>query len=258
LRGIAQRTLEVTASSVLKFSMEEDKLPRPEPEQRAVLDAIADASRKAFRILVYDDPRLFEYFQFATPLDVILRMRMGSRPASRRRQQGIQDLRAIPWVFAWTQARLMLPGWYGVGAGLQHAIEAFGMRRVRLAAENWAVMRTLLGDVEMVMAKADLDVAERYVELAGEVGKELFPEIRAEFQRTRKLVCTVLEIDELLANEPWLARAIRLRNPYIDPMSMVQIQLLKEWREGDRKDAALERALFTTVKGIARGLMNTG
>lgn len=258
LRGIAQRTLEVTAASVLKFSMKEDGLPRPQPAQRAVLDAIANESRKAYRQLVHSDPRLFEYYRLATPLDVITRMRIGSRPSSRRKQQGIEDLRAIPWVFAWTQARVMLPGWYGVGAGLRHAIDEFGLSRVRLAADEWPVLRTLLGDVEMVMAKADLDVAERYARLAGDVGAELFPEIKAEFERTRELVCEVREINELLESEPWLARAIKLRNPYIDPMSVVQVQLLAEWRKGDRKDTALERALFTTVKGIARGLMNTG
>jgi phosphoenolpyruvate carboxylase len=129
---------------------------------------------------------------------------------------------------------------------------------VQEPAREWAVLRTLLGDIEMVMAKADLGIASRFAALAGDAGKQLFPVLRQSFEDTSRAVCDVLGFDELLQNEPWLARAIRLRNPYIDPMSLLQIELLKEWRAGDRKDAELERALFTAVKGVARGLMNTG
>ncbi|MEZ5992563.1 MAG: phosphoenolpyruvate carboxylase [Planctomycetota bacterium] len=258
LRGIAQRTLEVTSGAVLKFSLLEDSLPDPRPEWRAIMDTIATHSRADFRKLVYEDPRFFEYFQLATPLDVITRMRIGSRPASRRQQRGIGDLRAIPWVFAWTQARHILPGWYGLAAGLKQAINDHGLSAVQTAAREWAVLRTLIGDVEMVMAKADFSMAERYAALAGDVGESLFPELQAAFTETGELIREVREVGDLLEHEPWLAKSIRLRNPYIDPMSLLQIQLLKEWREGDRKDTELERALFTTVKGIARGLMNTG
>ena len=258
LRGIAQRTLEVTTGAVLNFSLREDKLPKPDPQCCAIMDGIATTSRKAYRDLVHDDPRLFQYYTLATPLDVITRMRIGSRPASRRQQRGIQDLRAIPWVFAWTQARHILPGWYGVGVGLKHAIEEHGLDSVHNAARDWPLLRTMLSDVEMVMAKADMEIAARYAELAGDVGKDLFPELRTAFDQTRELICEVKQIKQLLDNEPWLVRAIALRNPYIDPMSLMQIEMLKEWRAGDRKDKQLEKALLTTVKGIARGLMNTG
>jgi len=258
LRGIAQRTLEVATGAVLKFSLIEQSLPAPDAGLRAIMDTIADASRNAYRKLVYDDPRLFEYFQLATPLDVITRMRIGSRPASRREQRGIQDLRAIPWVFAWTQARLSLPGWYGMAEGLAAATDKHGAKAVSTAAREWPVLRTLLGDIEMVLAKSDLGIAARYAALAGATGKSVFPELKAAFERTLKLVCEVSGIKAPLDNEPWLARAIRLRNPYIDPMSLLQIEMIKEWRAGDRKDTALENALFTSIKGIARGLMNTG
>ena len=258
LRGIAQRTLEVTAGAVLKFSLSEDAQPAPKAEWRELMDTLANAARASFRKLVYDDPRFFEYFQLATPLDVITRMRIGSRPASRRAQRGIGDLRAIPWVFAWTQARHILPGWYGVAEGLQAAIDKHGLEALRHAAQEWPVLRTLIGDVEMVMAKADFGIAARYAKLAGKVGESLFPVLSAAFENTRSLVCAVRGTRQLLEREPWLARAIRLRNPYIDPMSLTQIELLKEWRAGKRKDTGLEQALFTTVKGIARGLMNTG
>jgi phosphoenolpyruvate carboxylase len=258
LRGIAQRTLEATISAVLSFSMREDKLAAPSPDQRALFETLAQAARAAYRALVHDDPRLFGYFQLATPLDVISRMRIGSRPASRRQQRGIQDLRAIPWVFAWTQSRLVLPGWFGVGAGLQAAIDAHGVDAVRTAARDWPPLRTLLSDVEMVMAKADLNIAQRYAALAGEAGESLFPELKDAFAHTRALICDARETKDLLEREPWLARAIKLRNPYIDPMSLLQVELLREWRAGGREDRALENALLTTVKGIARGLLNTG
>lgn len=258
LRGIAQRTLEVTSGAVLKYSLLEDAQPAPKAEWRELMETIASAGRAAYRKLVHDDPRLFEYFQLATPVDVITRMRIGSRPASRRQQRGIHDLRAIPWVFAWTQSRLILSGWYGVAQGLQAAIDKHGHEALMAAAREWAVLRVLLSDVEMVMAKADPGIAARYAELAGETGRSLFPELRRAFEQTAKLVCEARGGSELLENEPWLARAIRLRNPYIDPMSLVQIEMLKEWRAGGREDEELERALFTTVKGIARGLMNTG
>jgi phosphoenolpyruvate carboxylase len=256
LRGIAQRTLEVMAGSVLKFSLGEGKQAKPWEKWRAVMDTFANAARAAWRALVYEDPRLSEYFRLATPIDVITRMGIGSRPASRG-GKSIEDLRAIPWVFAWTQSRHILPGWYGVGFGLDAAIKQHGLLAVREAATEWPVMRTLLGDVEMVMAKADLGIARRYAELAGNVS-ELFDEIRDAFNTAGHLICEVCGMTSLLEREPWLARAIKLRNPYIDPMSLLQIEMLKEWRKTDRTDQELERALFTTVKGIARGLMNTG
>jgi phosphoenolpyruvate carboxylase len=256
LRGIAQRTLEVMAGAVLGYSAREQRIEPPREQWRAIMQTMADASRQSYRALVYDDAQLFPYFQAATPIDLISRLLIGSRPPSRRAQQGIGDLRAIPWVFAWTQSRLTLTGWYGVGEGLQAAIDAHGINAVRVAAREWPVLRALLGDVEMVMAKSDLGIAERYAALADDAS--LFKEFKQRFETTRSLLLHVREEDELLQREPWLARAIRLRNPYIDPMSLTQIKLLQQWREGGRKDQALESALFTTVKGIARGLMNTG
>jgi phosphoenolpyruvate carboxylase len=258
LRGIAQRTLEATAGAVLAFSSREASLPAPRDEWRAIIQVIADESRAAYRGLVHDDPRLFAYFLSATPVDVITRMSIGSRPPSRRQQKGIGDLRAIPWVFAWTQSRLTMPGWYGVGRGLQSATEQFGIEALRGVARDWSVLRVLLADVEMVMAKADIGIAARYAELADPAAGDLFAELKAGFESTREQILAVREQKELLEREPWLARAIRLRNPYIDPMSLTQIELLRQWRAGDRKDRELEKALFTTVKGVARGLMNTG
>jgi phosphoenolpyruvate carboxylase len=258
LRGIAQRTMEVTTGAVLEFSLREHGAPKPTPAWRAMADDIAIASRRMYRALVHDDPRLFEYFTQATPLDVITRMRIGSRPSSRRQQTGIGDLRAIPWVFAWTQSRHVLPGWYGLSAGLSVAIENQGLAAVQTAARDWTVLRVLLSDVEMVMAKADFGIAAQYAELAGATGKSLFPELAAAFNETRDLMVKVRGESELLQHEPWLARAIRLRNPYIDPMSLLQIELLKRWRAGGRQDEELFQTLRASINGITRGLQDSG
>jgi phosphoenolpyruvate carboxylase len=125
-------------------------------------------------------------------------------------------------------------------------------------ARQWPFFRNLIADVEMVLAKADLGIASRYAELAGPRGARIFSIASEELERTRQVICAILETDRLLEREPVLARAIELRNPYVDPMSHVQVELLRRWRRGERRDASLERALFTTVKGIARGLQNTG
>jgi phosphoenolpyruvate carboxylase len=172
--------------------------------------------------------------------------------------RGVQDLRAIPWVFAWTQCRSLLSGWYGVGSGLAAARERHGIEALREMARSWPFFSVFLSDVEMVLAKADLAIAARYAELAGDAGQRVFPMVRDEFERTRDCVLTILQHDALLDREPTLQRSIRLRNPYVDPMSFVQIDLLARWRAGGRENAELERVLGQTVRGIARGLQNTG
>ena len=172
--------------------------------------------------------------------------------------RGVQDLRAIPWVFAWTQCRAVFPGWFGVGTGLKTAVDEHGVEAVRKASREWPFLRTFLADVEMVLAKSDMDIAARYSELAGDVGARLFPQLQSEHERSIQAILEVAETDELLQNDPTLQRSIRLRNPYIDPMSFVQIDFLARWRAGDRQDENLERVLAQTVRGIARGLRNTG
>ena len=259
LRDIALRTVELMAGAILEAS-----LPSPEAATelpRAWGEAMAHMardSRSCFRSLVYDDPDFFAYFQAATPIDVISRLRIGSRPPARRAQRGIGDLRAIPWVFAWTQNRQMLPGWYGVGHALASALAAFGAARLQGMARNWPFFANLLADTEMVLAKADLATGARYSALAGPLGNHFWPQIVAEFEQTRHSILQILGTRELLEHEPVLARAIALRNPYVDPMSLLQVDLLQRWRAGGRTDAGLERALMTTVKEIARGLQNTG
>jgi phosphoenolpyruvate carboxylase len=258
LRGIALRTLERTVGAVARATagdVAED--PRTQLWRR-VMDDVAKTSRAVFRELVYDDPEFVEYFRNATPVDVVERMRIGSRPASRKKDGGIESLRAIPWVFAWTQSRHLLPGWYGLGSGLEAAAGAHGVETLMEMTRSWPFFTTLVADAEMVLAKSDLDVARRYAALAGDLAERFFPQIETEHRRTVRWLLRLREADELLAADPWLARSIRLRNPYVDPMSWLQVDLLERWRAGQREDDDLLHALMATVQGIAQGLKNTG
>jgi len=258
LRGIALRTLEqVTGSVALATAMPRHR-GNDMPEWHDMMDVIADESRRAYRKLVYDTPTFHDYFRLATPIDLIERMRIGSRPSSRRSQQGIEDLRAIPWVFSWTQSRCMLPGWYGIGTGLAKAAEQFDDDAFRQMFAEWYFMRALTADAEMVLAKADLGVARLYSELAGDLHDEFFPIIEKEHDLTRDLILQYSNREMLLEGDVTLQRAIMLRNPYVDPMSLMQVDLLARWRASDYEDEALFDALLASVNGIAQGLQNTG
>jgi len=257
LRGIATRTLEVTLGALLERTAGGDDTRAPGELQRSIAATLSRTSRAHYRSLI-DDPDFPALFQGMTPIDVIERLAIGSRPARRREMRGVQDLRAIPWVFAWTQCRAVLPGWFGVGTGLGACIEEHGLEAVRGAVREWPFLATLVADVEMVLAKSDLDIASRYASLAGEAGERLFPGIQAEHRRSIENVLCVQGTGELLERDPTLRRAIRLRNPYVDPLSFLQVDLLARWRAGEREDAKLERVLAQTVRGIARGLRNTG
>jgi phosphoenolpyruvate carboxylase len=258
LRGIALRTLELMTGAVLEASALDPDRREAKAGWRDAMDTVAAESRSVFRGLVYDDPDFLPYFRQATPIDVIERLEIGSRPASRRSGGGIESLRAIPWVFSWMQNRHLLPGWYGVGRGLEAALAAHGEATLRDMAQEWPFFTNLLADVEMALAKSDMGIAGRYARLAGEVGARLFPGIRAEHERTAGLICRLLGTGEILEHEPVLQRSIRLRNPYVDPISVLQVDLLERWRAEDRSDADLEAALKVTVRGIARGMQNTG
>jgi phosphoenolpyruvate carboxylase len=258
LRGIALRTLEQVTGSVALATAMPTHRGNDMPEWHAMMDVIADESKAAYRKLIYETPGFYEYFQLATPIDLIQRMRIGSRPSSRRSQQGIEDLRAIPWVFAWTQSRCMLPGWYGIGAGLAKAADKFDDEAFREMFAEWYFMRALTADAEMVLAKADLGITQLYSELSGELHDQFFPIIEAEHNLTRDLILEYSDHDLLLEGDSTLQRAIMLRNPYVDPMSLMQVDLLARWRESGREDEDLLEALLASVNGIAQGLQNTG
>ena len=258
LGGIALRTLEQALGSVLSVSGSRAPAHADEARWHRIMGTIAEASREAYKTLVYDTPDFAEYFRCATPVDVIERMQIGSRPAARNASGEIADLRAIPWVFAWTQARFTLPGWYGIGTGLASAVEQYGVDQVRKMVHSWYFLKTLLADVEMVLAKSDLDIAVRYSALSGDLHQRLFPVIQAEFDLTTRLILELKEQGRLLEHDSTLRRAIRLRNPYVDPMSFLQIELLGQWRAGNRQADAVFQALLASINGIAHGLQSTG
>ena len=262
LRGIAMRTLEQMTSAVMLASALPRNTDPRETRWKEVMDGIARDSRAAYRALVYDDPEFVEYFRLATPIDVIQRMEIGSRPASRQNDSDprheIERLRAIPWVFAWTQSRHVLPGWYGLGTALDRAVERHGTDLLTEMVRDWPFLRALIDDVEMVLATAQLPIAARYASLAGALGERYFPTIRAEFDRAVDNVLRLKQTPALLAADPVLQRSIGLRNPYVAPMSLLQIDLLGRWRATGRSDEDLFRALLASVRGIAQGLQSTG
>jgi phosphoenolpyruvate carboxylase len=258
LRGIALRTLEQAATSVAIASNPTRRIPDVPQAWHECMDLIARESREAYRSLVYGSETFFRYFREATPIDVIERMNIGSRPAARRPGSRIQDLRAIPWVFSWTQNRSILPGWYGMGRALEVALERYGREQLEDMFADWLFMRTLLEDVEMVLAKADMPIAERYSQLADPGVRQHFDDIRDEFDRTAGLILDLKGAEHLLDHDPTLQRAILLRNPYVDPMSLLQIDLLERWRGSGREDQGAFKALLLSVNGIAHGLQNTG
>ena len=258
LRGIALRTLEQMTGSVALATALPEHRGNDKEEWHNMMEVIANVSRDTYRKLVLETPGFYDYFRLATPIDLIERMRIGSRPASRYKGKGIHNLRAIPWVFAWTQSRLILPGWFGFGSGIAAAAKQFDDAAFRDMFREWYFMRALIADAEMVLAKADLGIAKIYSELADNLHDQFFPIIEEEFELTRDLILEYSEEETLLEGDFTLQRAIMLRNPYVDPMSLMQVDLLRRWRATNCEDEQLFDTLLASVNGIAQGLQNTG
>jgi phosphoenolpyruvate carboxylase len=257
IRALALRNLEQMAGATLRASLR-PRAPEPrEAQWRGVAAELAQVSRAHYRALVHEHPDFPAYFRAATPVDVIERLHISSRP-SRRRDGSIANLRAIPWVFAWSQNRSGLTGWYGLGTALRHGIETYGLPAMQAMASDWPFFASMLGDVEMLLAKSDIDIFECYSQLAGELHGVLFPQIAEEFTRTRDTILLLKQADTLLADDYRLRLSIRLRNPYVDPISLLQVALLRRWRESGRADEAVLRVLVSTVNGISAGIQNTG
>jgi phosphoenolpyruvate carboxylase len=256
LRPIAMRTLERTFAAVALATAHSDA-PSPPPAQMLAMQTIASSSLVAYRALVRG-AGFFDYLRAVTPLDVIERMHIGSRPAFRAVGSGLIALRAIPWVFAWTQSRHMIPGWYGFGSGLAAAFDQHGEEVVSQMVVNWPFFRHLLDDVEAMLARTDLEIARHYDALADASLHSHAALIHQEHALTSRLVLKLRGAAVLLDGQPTLQRAIRLRNPYIDPMHLMQVDLLQRWRATGRQDEALFGALRATISGIAQGLQATG
>lgn len=258
IRALAVRSLEQATGAVLRSSLR-PRAPEPREEAwRPVMDVVAEASSTAYRAFV-GQPRFMDYFRTATPIDVIERMTLGSRPSRRLGQDAaLTNLRAIPWVFAWSQARAVIPGWYGVGSGLQAAVDAGHEDTLRQMARDWPFFRTFLDDIAMVLSKGDITIAEQFSRLSGELHGSFFPKVQDEWALTERWVLALTGQQSLLEHDQRLALSIRLRNPYVDPISVLQVDLLQRWRASGGEDEDLLRALVACVNGVSQGVQNTG
>ncbi|MBE2240367.1 MAG: phosphoenolpyruvate carboxylase [Caldilineaceae bacterium] len=261
--ALARRHMEQLVNSVLLTAGRRPRFAQEEAWAQR-MDALSDIAFHKYRALV-TQPEFITYFHEATPIDHIGALNIGSRPARRKATQGISDLRAIPWVFAWTQSRVSLPSWYGVGTALEQWCaadqDASKLAALREMYREWPLFGTVIDNVQMGLAKADMEIASLYAELTDDATRTaIFSDILDEFQRTERLVLLVVEEDQLLAKEPVLRRSIKVRNPYVDPMNYIQVALLqklKTERNAGRRQQ-LTAAVLSSVNGIAAGLQNTG
>ncbi len=256
-RESAAINLEAMAAATILASMEPEALSTADTKRfTGAMDEISNAAFRAYRGLVYETEGFRTFFREMTPIAEIATLKIGSRPASRTKSDAIEDLRAIPWVFSWAQARVMLPGWYGVGA----ALEGFADKALlKDMAAGWPFLQSVLGNMEMVLAKSDMAIAARYAGLVSDrmVGDAIFARIKGSWQRSHDQLLIATGQDRLLANNPNLDASIRLRMPYIEPLNLLQIELLKRHRSGDN-DQRIAEGIQLSINAIATALRNSG
>ena len=265
---IGRGNLETLVAATLEATL----LHRTKSAPQSFLDAaqaISEASMAAYRKLVYETPGFTDYFFAATPIREIAELHIGSRPASRKATRDIADLRAIPWGFSWGQCRVALPGWYGFGSAIEAYLGSGAKEREKRLAllqrmhEEWPFLRTLLSNLDMVLAKTDLAIAARYVELVEDkpLGKRIFETIQAEWQLTSDALSLITGEKRRLATNPSLARSIEHRFPYLDPLNHLQVELMRRYRahrEGESVNERVQNGIHISINGIAAGLRNTG
>jgi len=256
LPGLARRNLEATLAATLLTAFPNRVLPEAPPEAREAIEAVSQAAYARYRTTVWDDAAFADFFAHFTPLDELTLLEIGSRPARRPEAGGGRELaalRAIPWVFSWTQTRCIVPAWLGAGVGF----EARAVAELRALYADWPFFRALVENLEMSLAKTSMGIAERYLELVPDaaLAARIFGDLRAEHDRARAAVLEIVEARELLDRQPVLQQSVRLRNPYVDPMNAIQVELLKRYRAGD-SDAL--RPMLRSIAGIAAALRNTG
>jgi phosphoenolpyruvate carboxylase len=257
-----RRNLEVLLAATLEASLtDHENKVEPAEQFHGVMDQLSLLAFNAYRGLVYETPGFTTYFRQSTVVSEIATLNIGSRPASRKASERIEDLRAIPWVFSWAQCRLMLPGWYGFGSAVDSYLGANpnGLTTLRRMVHAWPFFKSLLSNMDMVLAKTDLAIASRYAELVSDesLRTSIFNRIKAEWELTRKHLLAILEQDEFLAENPMLKRSLQLRSPYMDPLNHLQVELLKRHRAGET-DERVARGIHLSINGIASGLRNSG
>jgi phosphoenolpyruvate carboxylase len=268
---LAERNLELMIAASLDALARPDKklLAATEPEHltgvmlpqwEQAFDALSTSSYAYYRQNIVEDPDVFTYFEQATPVAELEHAKIGSRPARRSGRKSFEDLRAIPWVFGWMQSRHLVPAWFGAG----HAFEQFaarpdGLKTLQAMARNFPLFLDMVRNIEVALAKSDLGISRLYAALVEDAAlrERVFSKIEEEFHRTHRMVLAILGQKELLETNPVLARSIRLRNPYVDPMSLIQVDLLRRKRAGEDNEA-INRAIAATINGISAGLRNTG
>ncbi|MEW4447421.1 phosphoenolpyruvate carboxylase [Qipengyuania sp. JC766] len=253
----ARTNLDAMATATVLATMEPERVPPAEYEKYAeAMDGISAHAFQAFRDLVYGTPNFVDVFRQMTPIAEIATLKIGSRPASRKASNAIEDLRAIPWVFSWSQARVMLPGWYGVGQALSDFEDKALLREM---AQNWPFLRNALGNMEMVLAKSDMAIAAEYAGLVEDrtLGDAVFGRIRDGWQLTHDALLDATGQSFLLENSPTLDESIRLRLPYIEPLNLLQVELLKRHRAGEQ-DERIAEGIKLSINAIATALRNSG
>ena len=265
--GRARRNLEALVAATLEASLlDVEGLGDRASQAYAMMAELADLGREAYASLVHSDPGFIEYFTTSTPVSEIGELNIGSRPASRKQTSSVNDLRAIPWVLSWSQSRVMLPGWFGVGTALRRWIDAEGetaaegrLATLRDLYDDWPFLRTMMSNMGQVMAKADMGLARRYSELVpdAQVGRRIHGVISDEYDLTREMLLAVSRQHTLLDDNPALARSVRNRFPYLEPLNLLQVELLRRYRAGD-EDPAVRTGIQLTMNGLATALRNSG
>lgn len=261
LREIAHRELELVTGAVLVSMI--GLLSAPAGEQLAgyeeAMRRMTARSTEVYQALIYGDEGFVSFFEQMTPIREISELKLGSRPARRTTSHRIEDLRAIPWVFSWTQARVLLPGWYGLGSALEAGVRQYGLPYLQEMDANWPYFAAVLSNAEMALAKADMRVASQYIELVEplELRERIWSTITDEFERTVRCLLEVTGQQALLDRDPVLQRSIERRNPYVDPLSFIQVELLERFRDNGSVEEFL-RPVLLSINGIAGALKNTG
>jgi phosphoenolpyruvate carboxylase len=259
---VGRRNLEALAAATLEATLLDARRPGPRAEYLAAMDELSTHAYREYRGLVYEMEDFDRYFREATVIGEIADLNIGSRPASRTGSARIEDLRAIPWVFSWSQCRLMLPGWYGFGTAVNNWASAHpddGMATLQAMYRDWPFFTTMLSNMDMVLAKSDSAIASRYAELVSDpaLREAIFGRLRAEWGESVRALLAITEQKTLLEQNPLLARSIRNRFPYIDPLNHIQIELLQRLRAGVT-DERVVQGIHLTINGIAAGLRNSG
>ena len=256
IQGIAKRSLEVYTTAVLKSTLVKGKtIPK---KFKTMMEEMAESSKKHYKSVVWEDEGFNNFFNNSTPITELSFLKIGSRPSKRKADGGMGSLRAIPWIFSWTQTRLILPSWLGVGEGINFAIEKYGVKEVKKMVKEWPFFSATIDLLEMVMAKTDLEIAKLYIDMLNDSkGREFSKKIIASYNLTKTNLLKIIGSKKFLSKYGVLERSLKVRNPYVDPLNYIQVQALKKIRENP-EDEELQDILIKTLNGVATGMRNTG